>query len=110
MQLSVENKEFTNGVLPDGTQISPGDIVQYSHPACGGMSGFTRVILLNGELCMEENAFMGNGTSISHWVNQASYYEIKKVSLVDIYKFCRQNGWDTKKYTTKFSNQYPPYR
>lgn len=103
MQLSIENKQFTNGILPDGTQISPGDLVQYSHPTCGGMVGFTRVVLLNGDLCMEENHLMGKGTSIAHWLKQASYYEIKKVSLADIYSFCKANNWDTAKYVTKFS-------
>ena len=82
--------QMNRGVLPDGTEIKEGDIVKYDMPT--GI-GFTRVVLIEGNLCMKDNYLYGKGCPISHYLNEAGYHEIEKVKLIDVYRFCKENDW-----------------
>ena len=87
------------GRLPNGDEIGEGDLVMCKFPQ--GTS-FTDVVICDGRLCIRDNFFWGQNVPIDHILGQASYYEIKKVSLVDIYKFCKKHGWGFYYYAEKF--------
>ena len=95
----LELDEMDVGVLPDGTEISVGDIILYR---VAMHVGITRVILFGGKLCMEGNFMYGDNTSIGHFLSNASYNTVEKMSLVDLYKFCKKNNWETGYYIKKF--------
>ena len=93
---------MNSGFLPDGTEINVGDIILYR---IAMHAGITRVILFNGKLCMEGNFMYGENTSIGNFLSNASYNSITKMSLADLYRFCKKNGWDTKEYIIKFGRK-----
>ena len=64
--------------------------------------GITDVVICDGKLCIRDNFLWGKNVPIDHILSQASYYEFKKVSLVDIYRFCKKHGWGFSYYAEKF--------
>ena len=99
-QLTLEN--MNTGLLPDGTQLNVGDIIRYD---IAMHMGITRVILYEGKLCMESNFMDGDKTAIDHFIKSANYNHIKKISLSDLYKLCKKNGWNTKEYMIEFGKR-----
>lgn len=100
-QLQLEN--MNTGKLPDGTEIKEGDIIKYK---IAMHTGITRVILHEGNLCMETNFMYGDKTAIDHFIKGASYNSIEKMTLADLYRFCKKNGWNTSKYIIKFGKKH----
>jgi hypothetical protein len=99
-QLTLEN--MNTGLLPDGTQLNVGDIVRYD---ISTHMGITRVVLHEGKICMESNFMYGENAPIDNFLKGASYNHIKKLSLVDLYKLCKKNNWNTKEYIAKFGKK-----
>lgn len=99
-QLQLEN--MNTGKLPDGTEIKEGDIIKYK---IAMHMGITRVILHEEKLCMESNFMYGNKTAIDHFLKNASYNHIEKMTLSDLYRFCKKNNWNTSEYITKFGKK-----
>jgi len=89
-----------DGALPDGTVLKHGDIIHYT---IGPHTGITRVVFSDGKLRMLKNFMYGDGYPIDNFIGQASYNCITKMSLTDLYKFCKKNKWPTGEYISKFS-------
>lgn len=89
------------GVLPNGNPIKVGDIVKYE---LGNGYGFTRIVLIDGKLCLEDNYMYGQ-VSLNHFLSNASYNTVKVVKLVDIYKDCKAKNISFKFYVDMFSNK-----
>jgi len=83
-------------------EIKVGDIIMFK---ISFHIGITRVILHGGELCMEENFMYGDKVNINQFMKE-SYHKIAKMSLVDVYKFCKENEWDTGEYIRKFGKKW----
>jgi hypothetical protein len=98
-QLEIEN--MNTGILPDGTEIKEGDIIMYDYGPYSGQ--LTRAVLHGGKLCFESHFMYGDHAPIDHVLNQPTYSSIKKMSLVEVYKYCKANHWDTGKWVRKFS-------
>lgn len=79
-------------------EIKQGDILRYD---VGPHMGITRAVMYNGEMCMETNFMCGENFSIKKFL-ECSYYRLTRLSLVDLYKLCKKNGWETEKYIIRF--------
>jgi len=80
-----------------GTNVCVGDIVLWN---VAWYYGLSRVVIINGKLCIEDNYYYGDGIAIDVFLKGTT--GIKVMSLVDVYKFCRKSGWDTGEYIKKF--------
>lgn len=96
-QLTLE--EMNTGILPDGTVLKVGDIIRYD---IAMHMGITKVILHDGKICMESNFMYGSKTPIDQFIKNASYNHVTKLSLTDLYKLCKKNGWNTQEYMIRF--------
>lgn len=87
----------TTGKLTNGQEIKVGDVVLARHYmyAC-----ITKVVEVDGILCLQS----GPGAyCFTVGVKQFEKDgEVKKMNPVDIYKFCKENKWNTAKYLAFF--------
>ena len=90
------------GRLPDGTHIQEGDIIRYE---ISMYTGITRVVSIDGFLCMEKNFMYGDGCSIAHFLKQASYNHITKMSLKEMYQYCKENKWNVAEYVVEYGQK-----
>ena len=98
-QLELENMDA--GFLPDGTEIKVGDIVLYE---MGSGNGITRIIMHCGKLSLEENFLYGDKISVGHVLTDGCN-RITKMSLVDVYKYYKERGWDVGSVIAKFGKK-----
>lgn len=101
-QLALNIENVNTVILPDGTVLNVGDIVRYD---VAMHMGITKVVLHEGNLCMENNFMYGKNASIARFISRDSYNRITKLSLADLYKLCKKNNWDTAKYMIEFGKR-----
>lgn len=75
--------------LPNGDIIDEGDFVECSY---GPYITHHKVFEHDGRLCLDSHHIHGDKPSITGMLN-ASCCTIKKISLVEIYKVYKENGW-----------------
>lgn len=92
-------KEIT---LENLDELKEGDIVKYNYSF---HTGITRIVSINDELCMEFNFMNGRNRPVASNLFEGSSCFINKISLVDLYKFCKENNWDTGKYISEFGKR-----
>lgn len=78
------------GKLPDGTPIAIGDVLQVQN---GPYIGFRKVFESGGSLSIKGVGAHYFDASIAHFIEQ--HLSIKKVTPVEVYRFCKEHGWKT---------------
>lgn len=84
--------------LPNGDIVSVGDVVFAEYY---GYVSITKICEIEGSIGIEmaPAPFMFK-TTLSHFLGQKG--EVKKATPIEVYKFCRENGWDKEKQLIKF--------
>lgn len=95
----IELEIFKEGALPNGEKIFQNEIVMCEY---GSSTSFHKVILFEGEMCLDDHFMFGKNMPIVKFLKTGSFYSIKKSSWVDVYRFCKKHNWDFKFYVNKF--------
>lgn len=92
-------KEITRKNLEE---LKEGDLIYYSYSFWDSV---TRVVMKDGVMRMEENFMRGKNIPLETLLYEGSLLRITKMSLVDLYRLCKEKGWNTGKYISEFGKR-----
>jgi hypothetical protein len=85
------------GNLPNGQPIKEGDVVKAQ---CGPYITFSKVSDNDGEFQIFGPGPYGFNVGLFHFISQGN--SVKVVSPSEVYKFCKDHGWNSEKELMKF--------